>query len=196
MDVEVERKVGYDEPITLVVENAPQGIVPQTGVTLTAKETKTTLRLGADSSAPIGTHQLYVTARNRGTGDDNAGKMRAASNPVAIEVGEPFVRVKIARSAVERGKKATVKATIERVKPFPGTATAKLIRLPKGLEMAGDPVSLSNDATTLSLELTASPDALVGTYPNIACELAVTADGKELKQIVGIGMVRVDPARK
>jgi hypothetical protein len=196
LDVEVTRSAGYKEPIELGVENAPQGFVPQTGTVLSGDQTKTTLRIGAEGAAPIGAHQLCVTARNRVNGEERFGRLRATSNAFTVELAEPFLRIKLARSSIERGKKSLVKATIERIRPLPGSATAKLIRLPKGLEMASGPISIPDDAKELTLELLASPDALVGTYNNIACEVAVAAEGKELKQIVGTGLVRVDPARK
>ena len=196
LDVELTRKEGFTEPVDLGVENVPLGIVPQTGSSIAGDTTKATMRLAAEGGATFGKFPIVVTARTRSNGDERAGRLRASSNPITLEVSEPFVRVKLARSSIERGKRSKVKATIESVRPLPGAATVKLIRLPKGLEMAGEPVAITNDAKEVSIELTASADALVGTYPSIACEVAVTTDGKELKQVVGTGMVRVDPARK
>ncbi len=196
LEVELTRQPGFSDPVEIGVENVPAGIVPQTGTVITGDTTKTTLRLAAEGGAQFGKFPIVITARNRNTGDERAGRLRASSNQIQLEVSEPFLRVKLARSSVERGKRTLVKATIESVRTLPGAATMKLIRLPKGLEMAGGPVAVSNDSKELTMELTASADALVGTYPSIACEVAVTADGKELKQVAGTGLVRVDPARK
>lgn len=197
LDIEVTRTGGYNEAIELGVENAPQGITPQTGVVVKEGETKTTLRLGAESNAPIGIHQLCITARNKtNNGEQRDGKMRATSNLFNVEVSEPYLRIKLARSAIQRGQQATVNATIERIRPLPGNATAKLIRLPKGITMANENIPLPGEGTQFAMNLNATPDALVGTYPNVACEITLQADGREMKQIVGGGTLRIDPARK
>jgi hypothetical protein len=121
--------------------------------------------------------------------------MRASSNQIILEVSEPFVRIKLARSSIERGKNSSIKATIDSVRPLPGAATLKLTRLPKGLEMLGNPVTITNETKEIQLPLTASVDALVGTYPSITCEVSVNNEGREIKQIAGSGLVRVDPSR-
>lgn len=196
LEVELTRLEGFTEPVELNMENVPTGIVPQTGTVIPPESTHATLRIAAEGGAQYGKFPIVVTARNKGSQDERAGKLRASSLPITLEVAEPFLRLKLARASIERGKKSHVKATIERLHALPGTATVKLIRLPKGLEMCGEALPLPADATEISLELTASPDALVGTYPAIACELAITMDGKELKQIAGTGLIRVDPERK
>jgi hypothetical protein len=196
LEVELTRQPGFTDPVEIGVENVPVGIVPQTGTVITGDTTKATLRLAAEGGAQFGKFPIVVTARNRNTGDERAGRLRASSNQIELQVSEPFLRVKLARSSIERGKRTLVKATIESLHALPGAATMKLIRLPKGLEMAGGPIAVNNESKELTMELTASVDALVGTYPSIACEVAVTADGRELKQVAGTGLVRVDPARK
>jgi hypothetical protein len=159
-------------------------------------ETKTTLRLGAEINAPIGIHQLWVTAKNKtSNGEQREGKVRATSNGFAVEVSEPYLRIKLARSSIQRGKEGTVNATIERLRPLPGNATAKLIRLPKGITMVSENIPLPSEGGSMALNLSASPDALIGTYQNMACEITLQAEGRELKQIVGSGTLRIDPAR-
>ena len=71
--------------------------------------------------------------------------------------------------------------TIEHLREFSGTATAGLIRLPRGLSLAS-PVTLGKD-NKVSFEIQAAPDALVGSYNGVACEIVVDNGGEPMKQI-------------
>ena len=118
--------------------------------------------------------------------------MSAVSVP--LEISDPWFRVKFARTRIERGQKATMTGTLERLREFSGNATAALIRLPRGLSLTS-PVTL-DDGAKVSFQIEASPDALVGSYNGVACEIVVENGGTPLKQIAGYGAVRIDPARK
>ena len=83
--------------------------------------------------------------------------------------------------------------SIERVREFSGKATAALIRLPRGLSLSA-PVTVEGDKVSFQIE--ASPDALVGSYNGVACEITVENGGTAVKQVAGYGALRVDPARK
>ncbi len=110
-----------------------------------------------------------------------------------LEVSDPWFRVKFARTKIEQGRKSTMTGTIERLREFSGKATAGLIRLPRGLKLIA-PIIVEGDKMNFQIE--AAPDALVGSYNGVACEITVENGGTAVKQVAGYGAVRVDPARR
>ena len=55
---------------------------------------------------------------------------------------------------------------------------------------------MTSEGDKVNFQMQASPDALVGSYNGVACEIIVDKGGTPLKQIAGYGSLRVDPARK
>jgi hypothetical protein len=139
-------------------------------------------------------HRVALTVRNReGDNRSGAGKMWAASAFFPLEISDPWLRIKFARTRIEQGRSATLSGTIEKLRGLPAPASASLIRLPRGISLTS-PVSIS-DSGTVSFSISAAPDALVGSYSGLACELSSQLDGRSLKQIAGYGSLRIDPAR-
>ncbi len=195
VELTLTRRAGYSEPVDIILEQPPKGVVGQQGVTLRGDQSQVDFRLSADGNVLPGKYEVSFTARNK-TGDNRtgAGKIWTASPAVPLEVSDPWFRVKFARTKIERGQKATMTGTLERLREFSGKATAGLIRLPRGLSLAS-PVTLGEGEKVL-FEIQAAPDALVGSYNGVACEIIVDNGGEPMKQIVGYGAVRVDPARR
>lgn len=195
VELTLTRKPGFTDGVEILLEQPPRGVIGQQGVMLEGDKTTFEFRLSADGNVAPGKYPLVLTARNR-SGDNRtgAGKMWVASAPVPLEVSDPWFRVKFARARIERGQKATMTGTIEKLREFSGKATAALIRLPRGLSLT-QPVTLGAD-NNVTFHLEASPDALVGSYNGVACEIVVEDGDSTLKQIAGYGSLRVDPARK
>lgn len=195
VELTLTRRAGYSEPVDILLEQPPRGVIGQQGVTLRGDQSNVDFRLSADGNVSPGKYTVSFTARNKaGDNRSGAGKIWTASPAVPLEVSDPWFRVKFARTKIERGQKAKMTGTIERLREFSGNATAGLIRLPRGLSLTS-PVTLGNDEK-LSFEINAAPDALVGSYNGVACEIVVDNGGEPMKQIAGYGAVRVDPARR
>ncbi|HWB06892.1 MAG TPA: PPC domain-containing protein [Verrucomicrobiales bacterium] len=195
VEITLTRNNGYTGDVVVMLEQPPRGVNGQQNVVLTGDETKVDFRLSGEGGVQPGKYNLSFSARNReGNDRTGAGRIWAASAAVPLEVSDPWFRVKFARTRIERGKSGTMTGTIERLREFPGRATAALIRLPRGLSLT-EPVALG-ETDKLSFQLQASDDALVGSYNGVACEIVVDNGGSPLKQIAGYGSLRVDPARK
>ena len=194
LEVTLTRKPGFTQALDVLLEQPPRGVIGQQGVILANKETRTAFRLSAQNDAAPGTHRIALTVRNReGDSRTGAGKLWSASTFIPLEVSDPWLRVKFPRARIEQGRRATLTGTIEKLRDLPGKATASLIRLPRGVSLAS-PVTIG-DAGTVSFEVESSPDALVGSYSGMACEITVEKNGRTLKQVAGYGSLRVDPAR-
>jgi hypothetical protein len=194
VEITLTRREGYNEEVELLLEQPPRGLIGQQGVTVKPGQDKIDFRLSADGNATPGRYELAFTARNK-SGDNRtgAGKIWTASPPIPVEVGDPWFRVKFARTKIEQGKSATFTGSIERLREFSGKATAGLVRLPRGLKLTA-PVAVEGDKVNFQIE--AAPDALVGSYNGVACEITVEHEGTAVKQVAGYGALRVDPARR
>ncbi len=194
--VTLERAQGYNEVVEILLETPPRGITGAQGITLSGDQTTIGFRLAADNNATPGHYPVILTTRNK-TGDNRtgAGKIYTASNLVPVEIADPYLKIKFARSRIERGGESTVTATLERLRDLPGKATASLIRLPRGVTHTGGPVEIGPD-NTLTFTVSSTLDALVGTYQGMACEIAVESNGGQLRQVAGSGPIRVDPSRQ
>lgn len=194
--VTLERAPGYNEPIDILLETPPKGIIGAQGITLAGDQKAINFRLAADTNATPGQYPVILTARNK-TGDNRtgAGKIFTASNLVPVEIADPYLKVKFSRARIERGAESTITATLERMRDLPGKATASLIRLPRGVVQKGDAVMVGPD-NTITFTVSSTQDALVGTYQGMACEISVESKGGQLRQIAGSGPIRVDPSRQ
>lgn len=194
LDVSITRLDGFNQPLEILLEQPPRGVIGQQGLSVNPGVSRTTFRLSARSDAAPGHHRVALTVRNReGDNRSGAGKMWAASAFFPLEISDPWLRIKFARTRIEQGRSATLSGTIEKLRGLPAPASASLIRLPRGISLTS-PVSIS-DSGTVSFSISAAPDALVGSYSGLACELSSQLDGRSLKQIAGYGSLRIDPAR-
>lgn len=194
LDVSVTRLDGFNQPIDILLEQPPRGVIGQQGLSINPGVSRTTFRLSARSDAAPGHHRVALTARNReGDNRSGAGRMWAASTFFPLEISDPWLRIKFARTRIEQGRSTTLSGTIEKLRGLPAPTSASLIRLPRGISLTS-PVSIS-DSGTVSFSISAAPDALVGSYSGLACELSSQLDGRSLKQIAGYGSLRIDPAR-
>ena len=77
--------------------------------------------------------------------------------------------------------------------PFEGTASVKLVGLPKGVNVVEPLPVITKDSKDVAFEIEASDDALMGAVKGLACEVIVQAAGQEIHQRSGSGTLRIDP---
>src|SRR5262249_26303182 len=78
---------------------------------------------------------------------------------------------------------------------FNGTATVTLLHLPKGVTLTGPAPQITPSDNRVVFHVSASLDALLGLYRDIACEVTLAENGQLIKQNTGSGVLRVDPAK-
>jgi hypothetical protein len=162
-------------------------------VTIPEGQSEGQIHLNADSNAKPGTWQLAVTASTTGGSYYlGAGRTRFATNFINLNIAEPYVALKNHPAAVRRGGTAQIEWDVEHKKPFTGEAEAILLGLPKGISVVGVSL-LKAGAPKLLFTISASTDALMGQYKELACELIVKEHGQEIHQRSGKGILRVDP---
>ena len=194
LPVKISRKPGFDEAIEHQFDWVPPGVEGEPTLTIPAGKNEGTLRLSASTSAAPGTYRLAMTASTaEGSYYLGAGRIRTSSAFFDITIAQPYIAVKSNPASVRRGEKAQVVWDIEHKKPFEGEAEAVLLGLPKGVSVVHAPKLKAGDKQ-LIFEIAATSEALLGQYKELSCEITVSERGQQIRQRMGKGILRVDPA--
>ncbi len=192
--VRVRRNAGFDEPVEIQADWTPDGVRGEPTVTIPEGQSEGVLKVFADANTAPNVWQASVTSSTTGGSYYlGAGRIRTASSLFPIEVSEPYVLLKNKPASVRREDHSEVRWDVEIRKPFPGTVTAALLGLPKGVSVVKE-ATLGADSKQLTFEIDASADALLGQYKELACELTFSINGELIRQRLGKGILRVDPA--
>lgn len=196
VQIKITRKAGFNEALEFQCDWLPPGVQSEPTVTIPEGQCEAIMHLNADGNAKPATWQVAVTASTTGGSYYlGAGRTRYASNYIDLTIAEPYVALKNHPAAVRRGGTAQIEWDVEHKKPFSGEAQAILLGLPKGVSVVGSAHLNAKDAK-LIFNISATEEALMGQYKELACELIVTEGGQEIRQRSGKGILRVDPALK
>jgi hypothetical protein len=197
LKVKVIRHVDFKGPVEIQTDWLPPGVSKGGTVTISPGQTEAQYKIQANAKAAPGIYKIAVNASTTGVGDafSGVGRIRVSSPFAELKVSEPYLAIDLQHGAVEQGRTAQLVGTIRQNKPFPGTATIVLKRLPRGVKMLEPAPQISPGDKQVVFQVQADPDALMGLYKEIACEVTVTENGQTIHQQTGSGVLRVDAAR-
>ena len=189
--VKIQRRPGFTGEITLDVFWLPTGVGKEAAVTVAPEQTDVSLKISASSNAKIGVWPLSVRAAYpleaaRGRGSLN-------SDFVGLIVAEPFVDLTAQPTSVRRGARASYVWVVKGKADFEGAARVRLLGLPKGVRVVGDPPEITRTTAEIVFEIEAAEDALLGPVQGVACEIMLTIGGQEIRQRSGNATLRIDP---
>lgn len=192
----VKRESGFNQPLQIQSDWLPNGVTGDSEMTLAEGASEGTFVLHAENKAAAGAFRISLTAGLRAK-DSNYGvsSSRVSSNNVDLKVAEPYLTMVIKRAAIERGQKGQILCDIKLNKEFPGKATLTLKRLPPGIKVLEPIPQITSQDKQVTFQIEATPEALVGQYKEIFCEVVVTENGQSIRQTTGSGILRIDPAR-
>ena len=120
-----------------------------------------------------------------------------SSKMIPLKISEPYVKVRVERSSVERGKTAEIVCKIEVLKPFDGKAKVSLVNLPRGVKALDAFKEVTKDDKEVVLRVEATESALYGMNRGVKCVFEFTTKkGDTFRQQSGYGYLRIDPERK
>ncbi len=197
LKVKVIRHGDFKDPIEIQPDWLPTGVSKESARTIPADKDEAVFKISAGPKAPAGTFQIAMNATTAKGGDSfsGVGRIRVSSKFVALKLSEPYLSVDLKRAAVEKGQKGVIVGTLTQNKAFPGTATAVLKRLPKGIKMVEPAPQITAKDKQVVFQIEADADALTGLYKEIFCEVTVNENGQSVRQQTGSGLLRIDPAR-
>ena len=198
LEVTVERHEGFGGAVYCEMDWLPPGVNKQPPLIIPTDETTGVYRLRASGSAEPGEYLISITGRENTGGNPRtaAGFHYVCSPPGSLTVGEPYVTIELARSAIERGTVGEIKAEISHHRPFTGTATLSLDRLPFGVEQVAPFPTITASDRTATFRVKVTTDCLVAQYRDIFCEVLISEGDQEIRQQTGSGTLRIDPERK
>ena len=197
LKVRVDRAEGFDDPIEFKSEWLPSGVSSAPAKVIEAGQSEAFFNLSASSRAALTKSKISLVAttleyESRGA-YTGVGRTRVASKFFEIEVVDPHLQLSSSPTAIRRGETTKFVWRVKHLRDFNGQAEAVLLGLPKGVEMAKPAVLKSGDAE-LVFDLSANQEALLGNYRELACEVSVPEGDQMVRQRIGKGILRVDPA--
>lgn len=197
--VKVHREPGFDEPIEFGVDWSPPGTSPQSTQTIAAGETEGVLRISANPKAALGTWPLAVVANTVNEDIDGylgAGRTRVCSEFGRLVVAERYIELEAMPESVRRGQQKTFVWNVKQKNPFEGEARVKLLGLPKGVDVVEPLPTLNSKTQQIGFQIRATDEALLGAAAGLSCEVTLEAEGQEIIQRTGSGVLRIDPSQK
>ena len=197
LKVIVERKEGFEGAVYLEMDWLPSGVTKQPPLIIPEGETVGYYTLSATSKSTPGKYKLTITARENEGGNSRGGVgyHYIASPFITVEIMDPYLSIELERTALERGKPGQLVGKIKHLRPFSGKATATLLRLPNGVQLASAATILPG-AQTVTFPLKIAPDTITGQYKEISCDIAIKDGGQEIHQQTGNGVIRIDRQRQ
>jgi hypothetical protein len=174
------------------VSTPPPTIVP-------AGQSEGVLQVGASGNAPLGPMPLYVIGSTIRDDIDpflGAGHIRVSSQVVSLNVAQPYVELAAEPESIRRGERKAYTWTVRHHTPFEGEARVTLLGLPKGVDVIEPAPLLTKDSATVSFELAATDEALLGQASGLICEVKVPVGQQQIVQRTGRGALRIDPAKE
>ena len=196
LKVKVNRHGDFKGPVELQQDWLPPGVSGGGTVIVPAGKSEAEIKIQANAKADPGLYQIAIDGSTvDGDAFSGFGRVRVSTPFAKLEVSEPYLTIDLRRASVERGKRGEIDGVIKQNKPLPATATATLLRLPKGVTLVGQGPEIKSGDKEVVFEVQASNDALLGMYKEIACDVTVVEKGQPIHQQTGSGILRVDPAK-
>lgn len=196
LTVSVNRKDGFEGALYAEMDWLPPGITKQPPLIIPAGEETAQYKISATSQAKEGVFRLSINVRENEGGNAISGNgfHFVAAPSIEVEVTDPYLTIELSRAAIEQGTEGKIEATVNHLRPFQGTASATLLRLPTGVDLIA-PVAIKPGQRQISFPVRVAGDALVGQTKQISCDVAITDAGQTIHQQSGDGVIRIDAKR-
>ena len=194
--IRIIRQPGFTDPVEFQCDWVSPGVSVQPATVIPSGESDTVLRITGELNAPLGKCPLVVSACTMREDLDpylGTGRIRVSSAIVDLTIAEPFVELASQPEAVRRGERKSYVWTVQHKSQFEGTASVRLLGLPKGVAVIEPQPVLTRDSKSIAFEIEATNEALLGSVRGVSCEITVQAAGQEIRQRTGSGTLRIDP---
>jgi len=191
LPVKIHRKPGFVAPITLDFHWLPTGVGKEAALTIEDGQTEAVLKMSAASNAKLGEWPLSVRAS--AVLDPKRAGVSVTTPFTTLTVAEPYVELAAQPDSLRRGERKRYTWSVKSKSPFDGSATAKLLGLPKGVTQIGPMPTLTKDTAEITFEIEATDEALLGPIAGVGCEIILQAGGQEIHQRSGSATLRIDP---
>lgn len=194
--VKINRQKGFTGDIEIRCAGMPRSLASPPPIIVAGDQDTTNLSIGADANAALDTVPLYVigsTVREDIDSYLGAGHIRVSSSIRDLSVAQPFVELASSPDSIRRRQQKSLSWTVRQITPFDGEATVALLGLPKGVTVVEPMPTITQDSDSVTFELSATDEALLGPVNGLTCEIHVPVGGGHIVQRSGRGTLRIDP---
>ncbi|MFK7820719.1 MAG: pre-peptidase C-terminal domain-containing protein [Planctomycetaceae bacterium] len=186
LKIVAHKKEGWDEQIRIQFPFRPPGIGATYQVTMPKGKNEVLYPINANGGAQIKKWPCYcIGYANVG------GNAWVASQLAHLEISEPFVNVKLARTAVELGQETEMVATIEVKKEFPGKAKVELLGLPH--KVVGETKEIDKAAKEIVFKVKTDKASPAGAHKNVFCRVTLMDQNEPIiHSRLGVTELRID----
>lgn len=187
LGVHLERREGFDAPVTIRMLWNPPGIGSPNTLRIDKGKTDTEYELNANADAAPAEWQVCVL----GETDTPQGPVIVSSALVPVRITEPWVTASIDLSATEQGRDVPVICKLDHQRDFPGNARAELIGLPHGTKTKS--VEFNKNTGEITFPIEVADDAAVGKHSGLFLRLHIPDHGTTVLHQTGHGgTLRID----
>ncbi|HET6879789.1 MAG TPA: serine protease, partial [Pirellulales bacterium] len=197
--VKIKRRDGFNEPVEIRCGGMDRSISTPPPMIVPVEQSEAQLVLGADAGASLEAMPLYVigsTVRDDIDSFLGTGHVRVSSQIVRLTIAQPYLELAAQPESIRRGERKSFTWTVRHHTPFEGEAPVTLLGLPKGVAVLEPSPVVTKDTATVSFELAATDEALLGQANGLTCEVKVPVGEQQIVQRTGKGALRIDPAKE
>ena len=191
LEVAVDRKQGFDEPVEVQMVWNPPGITSQTDASIARGATNCLYQLNASDSAETRTWKIAVL----GHATVDGGEVYVSSQLAPLEVASPFVSGKIETLVANPGQPAKLIVDLQQLKAFDGKARAHLLGLPD--KVTAPDVDITKEDQKVAFPLAIDAKCTPGPTRTVICAVDIKQDGQVIPQTVASGgILRIVPLKR
>ena len=187
----VERKKGFDEQITVYNLFKPSGIGSSSYINIPKGKNSASFYFSANSRAAVGTWKMSFI----GQATVDGGRAWSSTELYDLEIAPYFVSGKIPLVTTTQGEDCKLVCSVAHKTPFEGKAKVTLGSLPQGA--TAEPAYMTKDTKEIVFDVKVSPTAKIAYDRDIYCDMVVEKDGETITQRFAYGgRLRIDPPKK
>lgn len=187
LTVNINRKEGFDKPVTVSMLGPPPGI-GAAAFTIPGDQSTGLMQLTANGGAPIREWPLVLMAST----DVGYGPIQVASEFFKLSVTEPLFEFQFAKTMAEQGKPVDVVVGVKLKRQVEGEVELEILGLPPGTTATTPKQQVPVDAERLAFTIDVPADARPGNYKTIVFRGTVTSPLGVITQVNGNAEMQID----
>ena len=180
------RDKGFDAPINLQFPFRSPGVGTTYQITLPKGKSEISYPLNANGGAAIGKWPMYVIGTS-----DVKGPAWTSTQMGEIEVAEPFVTAKIARTSLVIGQSTQLVCKLDQKIPFEGEAKAEILGVPPNI-VIDTPKMFTKDTKEIVFNVVTNDKSPIGKHGGLFCQVTVTHQGEPVISRAGNALLQIN----
>ena len=195
LKVVAKRAEGFKDPISLRLLYNPPGVASSGSIVIPEGKDEAIIPLTANNGAGVGNWKICVTGRSgtraqRGGAFGSDEAFRCSAQLADLKIEEQYHKLSFLKAAVEQGKETTITVKVQKLRDFPGEATAELAGLPANT--TSQPVKFNKDTAELTFKVSAAKEAKPNRYTSVVCVTKIPVGDDVITHTIGGGELRID----